>query len=354
MSERLLSKGAFSTPKRFGFRMPGEWERHEGTWLAWPHDLETWPRDIEAVEAIFIQMIEALYTGEKVHVLVNTGAEERYVSALLRERGIKENIFLHAIETAGVWIRDYGPLILVGPKKERAFLNWQFNAWGAKYEAHQKDKDVSKRLSSYFKLMSFAPDMVLEGGAVDSNGAGIFLTTEQCLLNPNRNPQMSREQIEKQLEDFLGARQVIWLASGIAGDDTDGHIDDLARFVSPRKIVSVLEKDRSDINFQPLKENWKRLSQAQDLDGKSFELIALPMPAKVMAGAERLPASYANFYIGNDCVLVPIFRDKNDDRAIGILKELFPKRKVAGIFSMPLLKGLGAIHCATREEPAAV
>lgn len=354
MAERLLSKGAFQTPKRSGFRLPAEWERHEGTWLAWPHDLETWPRDIAEVEQIFVQMIEALHTGEKIHILVNTGAEERYVFSMLREKGIKENIFFHPIETAGVWIRDYGPMILVGKKRERVFLNWRFNAWGGKYEAHQKDKDVPKRLSSYFKLPVFNPDMVLEGGAVDSNGAGVFLTTEQCLLNSNRNPHMTREQIEKYLEDFLGARRVIWLGSGISGDDTDGHVDDVARFVAPGKIVLASEKDRSDSNYAALRENQKRLSETAGPSGSPFELILLPMPAKMTAGGERLPASYANFYIGNHCVLVPTFRDKNDDRALGVLKELFPEKKVIGIFSTPLLKGLGAIHCATREEPAAV
>ncbi len=354
MSEQLLSKGASSTPRGLEFRLPAEWEQHEATWLAWPHDHQTWPHNTGAVEAIFIQIISALHTGEKVHLLVNSGAEERYVSSLLREKGIKENIFFHPIETAGVWIRDYGPMILVGRKRERIFLNWRFNAWGGKYEAHQKDKDIPKRLSTYFKLSVFNPDMVLEGGAVDSNGAGVFLTTEQCLLNPNRNPHMTREQIEKYLEDFLGARRVIWLGSGIAGDDTDGHVDDVARFVDSGKAAVALERDRSDVNYAALRENRKRLLDAVGSDGKPLEIISLPMPGKILDRRDRLPASYANFYIGNHCVLVPTFHDKNDGRAIGILKELFPKRNVIGIFSTPLLKGLGAIHCATREEPAAV
>ena len=334
-----------------GYRMSAEWEPHEATWLAWPHDLETWPRELALIEDLFVCVIEALSDGEKVHVLVRDMAEEARVLGLLAAKGVQHDIFFHVVRTASIWIRDYGPMILCAKGGKRALVRWRFNAWGGKYAALAGDSDVPRALSAFLKLPESTPDMVLEGGSIDSNGAGTLLATEQCLFHSNRNPHLKRQEIENRLKHFLAIRHVVWLGAGIAGDDTDGHIDDIARFVGPRTVVAACEEDPSDVNFLSLQDNWKRLSGAVDQDGKPLEVISLPMPGAVTANGERLPASYANFYIANRCVLVPLFGHRNDDRAQGILKDLFPKREVIGVPCGLLVRGLGAIHCATRDEP---
>lgn len=331
--------------------MHAEWEPHEATWLVWPRDREVWPHELEELERVYLRMIGVLSGGEKVHVLVRDMAEEARVLGLLAAAGITHDVFFHLVTTASVWIRDYGPIILCGDGGRRALVRWQFNAWGGKYAALARDREVPGVFSDFLKLSEFAPDMVLEGGSIDVNGAGALLTTEQCLLHQNRNPQLKRQEIESRLKSFLGVRHIIWLGAGIAGDDTDGHVDDIARFVGLRTVLAARERDRSDPNFAPLEDNRRRLSKAVDQDGKPLEVIALPMPGTVTAKGERLPASYANFYIGNRCVLVPVFGDPNDDHALGILRDLFPKREVVGIPCGLLVRGLGALHCATREEP---
>lgn len=339
------------------FRMAAEWEPHEATWLAWPHNEETWPDRLGEIEEVYTQMIEALTPYEKVRLLVNDDRERDRVANKFSGRGIVErNLFYYKIPTVDAWIRDYGPNFVTsthGQAPRVAFVRWRFNAWGGKYESLARDDQVPDVIAPLLKMRVFRPGLILEGGSIDSNGAGTCLTTEQCLLNPNRNPELSRRQIEETLRRFLGFRHLIWLGEGIEGDDTDGHIDDLARFVNATTVVAAVEADPRDANEEPLQENLRRLSGAQDQDGRRLRVVTIPMPDRVEGPEGRLPASYLNFYIANGVVLVPIFGQKKDAVALKILEELFPQRRVVGIRSEALLLGLGALHCVTHEEPAA-
>lgn len=346
----------FVSPFALGYRMPAEWEPHEGTWLAWPHNEETWPGKLPKIEAIYLQMIEALVPQEKVHLLVNDERERERVEKCLLPRGIPtRNLLYYLIPTVDAWIRDYGPNFILkepGGKKEAAWVKWGFNAWGGKYESLARDEGVGERLAPLLEIPVFRSGLVLEGGSIDSNGLGSSLVTEQCLLHPNRNPHLSRPEIEKALRDFLGFTNPIWLGEGIEGDDTDGHIDDIARFVNPDTVVTAVEKDPGDQNYTPLQENLGRLRNARDQEGKRLAVVEIPMPEPVRVPGARLPASYLNFYIANGVVLVPIFGQAGDLTALKILEGLFPKRRVIGIRSEDLILGLGAIHCVTHEQPS--
>ena len=346
-------------------RMPAEWELHEATWLSWPHDQETWPRDLSELESVYLEMIQYLHTGEKVNILAEDKKSADAILKKLLARGISKNVFIHLIKTNSPWIRDYGP-IFVGKKGERIVTDWMFNAWGKKYAPFDQDDSVPERMSRLMNLEHFPVPMVLEGGSVEVNGLGTCITTKECLLHPNRNPNFPpnkmadppfslaerKKEIEKNLSEFLGSRNTIWLQGGIAGDDTDGHVDEVARFVDSHTIVAALEEDSLDPNHQVLKENRNLLSKAQDQDGNPFKIIDLPMPKPIERNQTRFPASYLNFYIANECVLVPVFGDKNDTKALGILKSLFSARMVIGIPAFPLVYGQGAIHCITQQEPA--
>lgn len=341
------------SPRKLGYRMPAEWEPHEATWLSWPHDLETWPRELEELETTYVEIIKHLHDGEKVRILVSDRSEEKRVFKLLREKGIENNIFIHEIPTDSPWIRDYGPVFINHQEAgSQGLIDWTFNAWGGKYASFDRDDAVPGQIARLFKVQKFGSDLVMEGGAIETNGSGTGLVTEQCLLNPNRNPSLGREDIEQILKEFLDLKQIIWLGEGIAGDDTDGHVDEIARFVSADTICAVSEKNSNDENFRALRENWFRLSEALDLNGNSFRLVALPMPEKIERRGKRFPASYANFYVGNKAVLVPTFGQKSDSATLGILRELFPDRKVAGIDAIPLVYGQGALHCITQQQPA--
>lgn len=336
--------------------MPAEWDRHEATWLSWPKDPVTWPDRVPQAEEIFIKMITALSPHETVNLLVNDAKTEENVSKRLKIAGANlKNVKIHKMITVDSWIRDYGPIFIVrgeGEKKEIAYTDWIFNAWGGKYADLAKDTVIPEKLESILKMPRFETRLVLEGGSIDVNGAGTLLTTEQCLLTPTRNPHLSKEGIEKALSDYLGIKHVIWLGEGIVGDDTDGHVDDIVRFVGPKTVICALEEDKSDANYPMLRENYERLKEAVDQDGRKLEVIPFPMPGKVMSDQGRLPASYANFYIANHVVLVPVFGHKNDKIALAILKEMFPKREITGIHCEPLVWGLGAIHCVTQQQPA--
>jgi agmatine deiminase len=341
-------------PQKLGYRFSPEWALHEATWLAWPNDLKTWPDDLKEVESAYLQMIEVLHRGEKVHVLVSDSETHERIARQVEERGISKQVFFHEETTHSVWIRDYGPTFLTGPEGKIACCSWKFNAWGGKYKIDEQDDRISARVSALVGGDQFDAKMVLEGGSFDVNGEGSLLTTEQCLLNPNRNPNFSRQQIEDDLRDYLGVRHFIWLVEGIAGDDTDGHVDTVARFVSPTTVVAGLASDAEDGNHRALRANWKRLEEAVDQNGKPLTLIQLPMPKKVKVGGSRFPASYANFYVANGAVLVPTYRDANDDIALNVLKDLFPRREIVGIPSIPLIYGRGAVHCATLPQPKGV
>jgi len=345
--------GGAPFPRQLGYRMPAEWEPHRATWLAWPRNPETWPAPLEAVQEIWVKFIVALSAGEEVCLLVNDErAHHGAMSWLTAAGAVMERTVFYTIPTVDVWIRDYGPTFLT--REERgplALIDWIFNAWGGKYLDYVQEEGVNPALAARLGVPVFSPGIVLEGGSIDVNGLGTCLTTEQCLLNPNRNPRLSRSQIEQILGDYLNVCRIIWLDQGIAGDDTDGHIDDIARFVNPTTVVCCLEEDSADENYAPLKENYERLQAAADQDGRKLNVVTLPMPGQVVAEGKRLPASYVNFYIANGIVLVPTYDHPNDRRALGILGELFPDRKVLGVPCRVLVPGMGAIHCVTQQEP---
>ena len=335
--------------------MPAEWERHRATWLSWPHNLETWPDQLELVKDIWAQMVRAISPEEEISLLVNDEKAQAEATKRVRDVGaVMGHVSIYRIPTVDVWFRDYGPTFITRKKEQDnlAFNDWVFNAWGRKYEAYIQDDRVAKEIAGLLQLPVFEHQIVLEGGSIDVNGRGTCLTTEQCLLNPNRNPHLSRHEIEQALRDSLGVNHIIWLGEGIVGDDTDGHIDDIARFVNPTTIVCALEENSGDENYVPLRENFERLKEAKDQDGGKLTVVPFPMPGPVVYEGTRLPASYANFYIANGIVLVPIYDDPNDRVALGILGELFPDRKVMGIPCAPLVIGLGTIHCVTQQEPA--
>lgn len=338
------------TPAELGYSMPPEWRRHSATWLAWPTDTLTWPERVPQVEEIFLRMIAALAPHETVCVLVDDEATERAVRQRCRFHGAA-NIRFYQIPTVDSWIRDYGPNFIIRGESELAYNDWVFNAWGGKYEELRKDDAIPKRLESLLNIPRFEPGIVLEGGSIEVNGEGVLMTTEQCLLNPNRNPHLDRTGVEQYLKDYLGVRKVLWLGEGIVGDDTDGHIDDLARFVSPTTIVCALEEDTTDPNYKLLVDNYQRLLHATDATGRPYEIVTVPMPGIVGGREERLPASYVNFYIANNVVLAPTYGHANDARALKIFQQVFPDRKIVAIPCEPLVWGMGAIHCVTQQQP---
>jgi agmatine deiminase len=345
---------AGNLPAALGFAMPPEWRPHAATWLSWPKDPITWPDRVPQVEEIFLHLIALLGAHERVDLLVDEAATEQIVKARLAGLGADQGeVRFHRVKTSDSWIRDYGPNFLLRESDGQLAVNdWIFNAWGDKYEELKRDSGIPEILAGLLGLKRFTPGIVLEGGSIDVNGAGTCMTTEQCLLNRNRNPRLSKPEIEKYLSDYLGVRQVLWLGEGIVGDDTDGHIDDIARFVSPDTIVCAVEEDPSDPNFALLQDNLERLKEARDPNGRPFRIVTLPMPGPIQGAEGRLPASYANFYIANQLVLVPTFDDRNDAEALRVLTELFPDRKVTGIHSEPLVWGLGTLHCVTQQQPA--
>ena len=329
------------------FIMPPEWAPHAATWFSWPHNRATWPDDLEAAEAALAEAAAALAEGETVHV--NTLDEAR-LRRHLAGRLPPERLVCHAIATDDAWVRDHGA-IFVRDAGQRVALDFRFNAWGGKYPPFDRDDAVARQMAEALGVECVSVDMVLEGGAIDVNGAGTLLTTEQCLLNPNRNPGMARTDIEAALARYLGARQVVWLGEGIAGDDTDGHVDDIARFVAEDTVVAAAERALADVNYRPLQQNLQRLRAARLPDGRPLRVVELPMPPPLYRKGERLPASYANFYIGNRVVLVPVFDCPSDRVAVEILAACFPGRRAVPIDSRALVVGLGAFHCLTQQVP---
>jgi agmatine deiminase len=332
--------------------MPAEWEKHEATWLSWPKDPLTFPGNIiERVEQIYVQMIEALKVGERIDLLVDDDKTEDRVASLISMK----NVRLHKIKSADVWMRDYGPIFVRNSKKVVA-TKWIFNAWGRKYDELLKDNSSGSEICKVTNFQVYEPNIVLEGGSIDTNGEGTCLTTKQCLLNKNRNPKLKMDTIENYLHDYLGFTNIIWLSEGIVGDDTDGHVDDIARFVSKDTVVCMIENDKKDEkNYADLKLNYELLKKSKDQDGTPLKIVPMEMPdiLKTEDGG-RLPASYANFYIGNAVVLVPVFgNEKKDDKALSIMEELFPSRKILGINCRELVFGFGGIHCVTQQQPVA-
>ena len=341
--------------------MPPEWAPHLATYMAWPHNLQTWPGKFEPVPPIFARMAAAIAHFEPVRILVNDSDSIGTVRAMIREAPAPfgaavrmDRVELIAIPTNDAWVRDYGPLF-VNRKDGRAgqiALDWRFNSWGKKYGACDLDDAVPRRLGRHCGFDVIEPEIVLEGGSIDVNGTGALLTTESCLLNRNRNPNLRRDEIEEHLRVYLGVDQILWLGQGIAGDDTDGHIDDIARFTAANTIAAVVEEDPADVNYAPLRDNLQRLLAMRDAAGRSFRIETLPMPPPLYYDGARLPASYANFLIVNGGVIMPSFDCPADEPARTALARLFPGRHVVMVPSTDLVWGLGAIHCLTQQHPA--
>ena len=348
------------TPYELGYRMPAEWEQHEATWLAWPHNSTDWPGKFAPVPWIYAEIVRLLARRERVHLVVEDAkARDRIVSILKRAGANLEQVSFHLWPTNRSWTRDTGPIFVHNKRGEVGITDWKFNAW-AKYDDSKLDDKLPGRVGKLLKVPVWEPvfkngtKCVLEGGSIDTNGQGTLLTTEECLLSEEqqRNPGVGREELERVFRDYLGMEQVIWLDCGIVGDDTHGHVDDCTRFVGPTTILTAVEPNANDANHPILAENLRRLKAARTLDGKQFTVVELPMPKPVVFRGQRLPASYANFYIANGLVLVPTFHDPNDRVALNLLAELFPAREVIGIHCVDMVWGLGTLHCLSQQQPA--
>lgn len=342
------------TPAAEGFAMPAEWAKQDAIWLSWPTNPITWP-DFRMAEVrdSYLKMIEALLPGEQVKLLVDDVKTQDTVRELLQKRGVNDKNLLTFIKpTVDGWIRDYGPTFVTNKKGQKSFVKWIFNAWGGKYSDLAQDTKVFDQAKELVPYDYFEPGIVLEGGSIEVNGLGTCLTTEQCLLNKNRNSHLSKQQIEQLLKDYLNVSNIVWLKEGIVGDDTDGHIDDIARFVNENTILATFEDDTSDENYPLLKENWELLEKARNEKGNPWNVVKLPMPRPIIDDGVRLPASYANFLIANQVVLLPIFRQLGDDAAIGIMRDLFPKHRIVPIDCRSMVYGLGAVHCLSQQEPS--
>ncbi|HWK99916.1 MAG TPA: agmatine deiminase family protein [Parapedobacter sp.] len=343
------------TPKTLGYHFPAEWHPHRATWLSWPHKEASWPGKLEAVYAPYCRFIKEISAGEHVCINVTDAAMEALASTHLAEGGVSmENIRFFFHPTDDAWCRDHGPAFLINRdvNVKKAIVDWGYNAWGNKYPPYEQDDVIPTLVGKALDLSVFHPGIVMEGGAVDFNGQGAVLTTSACLLNKNRNPHLTQGQIEEYLREYYGISQVLWLGDGIVGDDTDGHIDDITRFVNADTVVTVIEENRADENYGLLQDNLQRLKKMRLEGGQQLNIIELPMPAPVIYDGQRLPASYANFYIANAAVVVPTYRDdKNDQRALDILAMCFPDRKIVGIDSTDVIWGLGSWHCLSQQEP---
>ena len=328
--------------------MPAEWEEHEATWLSWPKDPDTFPPELlPRVEAAFAEMAVALSHDEEVRILVD---DEKALARAASFVKAGERVTFAKLRTVDVWVRDYAPTYVRG--EDVALVKWDFDAWGGKYDDLKPDNEAGERIASSTGLRIFRPGLVMEGGSFDVNGKGSLITTEQCLLNPNRNPTLGKERIQEVLGDYLGGTNVVWLKAGIEGDDTDGHVDDVARFVSPRTVAVASEGDAADQNHRALLEDLAVLRGALDELGRPFEVVEVPMPPRLEGPDGRLPASHLNFYIGNGAVLVPTFGGESDGVALKAMEGAFPEREVVGIDCRALVHGLGTIHCVTQQVPA--
>lgn len=342
------------TPRKLDYHFPAEWEKHESTWLSYPHNEASWPGKIHTIFPYYNRFIQELAQGERVNINVTDNEMQERVTKELAAIGTNmNNVTLHIFPTNDAWCRDHGPAFLVinTPDKRKAIVSWEYNGWGNKYPA-ELDNTIPDRIGNLLQLPVFHPGIVMEGGSVDFNGAGTLITTSACLLHPNRNPGLTQGEIELYLQDYYGVEQVLWLGEGIEGDDTDGHVDDLTRFVNEDTVITVIEKDRSDANYEPLKDNLRKLSGFRLLNGKQLNVVELPMPEPKYHEGQRLPVSYANFYIANAGVMVPTYRCKQDDEAISILESCFKDRPVIGLDSVEIIWGLGSWHCLSQQEPA--
>jgi len=342
------------TPKDLGYYFPAEFAPHTATWLSWPHKEASWPGKLDSIYPVYCEFVKYLAKGEKVNINVaNETMKDKAVTLLQKAGADLRQIEFFFYPTDDAWCRDHGPAFLVNPTAEekKMIVKWKYNAWGGKYPPFDLDNQIPLLIGKHYGIPVVAPGIVMEGGSVEFNGKGTLLTTTSCLLNPNRNPQLGKRDIERYLYDYYGVDHILWLGEGIVGDDTDGHIDDLTRFVNEDTVVTVVEASKSDDNYRPLQENLKRLKEMRLENGKQLHVAELPMPSPVVYEGQRLPASYANFYIANDHVIVPTYRDKNDDKALDVLQRCFPQRQIIGLDSWDIIWGLGSFHCLTQQEP---
>ena len=341
-------------PADLGYYFPAEFADHDATWLSWPHKEASWPGKIERIYPPYAQFVAYISRGEKVNIMLTDEVMMNFALEELSKAGaVMGNIRFHFFPTNDAWCRDHGPAFLINPDadEKKVVVNWKYNAWGDKYPPYDLDNMIPGKVADHLRRPCFHPGIVMEGGSVDFNGNGTLLTSTACLLNPNRNPHLNQVVLESYLRDYYGVEQILWLGEGIIGDDTDGHIDDITRFVSADTVVSAIESNKKDENYQPLKDNLELLESFRLLDGKPINVVELPMPAPVIYENTRLPASYANFYIANAAVVVPTFRDKNDEKALQIIAACFPERDVVGVDSLDIIWGLGSFHCLSQQEP---
>jgi agmatine deiminase len=342
------------TPKSQGYYFPAEFSPHESTWLSWPHKEASWPGKIETIFPVYSEFIKLLAEGEKVNINVVDDVMHKFAVGHLQKAGADlGKIHFHFHPTNDAWCRDHGPAFLINPKAEqkKVIVDWGYNAWGGKYPPFDLDDVIPTKVAEKLGLPVYHPGIVMEGGSVEFNGLGDLLTTTACLLNKNRNPHLNQNQIEEYLRNYYGVNHIMWLGEGIVGDDTDGHIDDLTRFVGDDTVVTVVEENKSDENYRLLMENMEQLKKLRLGNGKQLNIVELPMPSAIIWEGQRLPASYANFYISNKYVITPTFLDKNDDRALSILQSVFKDRKVVGLDSTDIIWGLGSFHCLSQQEP---
>lgn len=342
------------TPYELGYHFPAEFAEHYATWLSWPHKEASWPGKIQAIYPYYAQFIKELAKSERVHINVSDEAMKQLALKYITAAGAdieKISFFFHPTNDA--WCRDHGPAFLISPSAQhkKVIVDWNYNAWGGKYPPYDLDDVVPSLIGKEYGIPVFYPGIIMEGGSVEFNGQGTVLTSECCLLNPNRNPHLDKGRVEEYLLHYYGAEQVLWVPEGIIGDDTDGHIDDTVRFVNGDTVLTVIEENKDDENYELLQANLKTLSKMRLINGRQLNIVELPMPEPVVYEDQRLPASYANFYIANASVIVPVFQCGNDDRALQIIQDCFPGRKVVGIDSTDIIWGLGSFHCLSQQEP---
>jgi agmatine deiminase len=342
------------SPKELGYRFPAEFEKHAATWLSWPHKEASWPGKINLIYPSYCRFIQAVAENEPVHINVVDEAMKIFATEKLESISTNmERVKFFTHPTNDAWCRDHGPAFLINPDaaQPKIIVDWNYNAWGNKYPPFDLDDRIPTLIATAYEIPVLYPEIIMEGGSVDFNGRGTLITSESCLLNQNRNPMLSRSGIEAYLEAYYGVDQVLWVKDGIVGDDTDGHIDDTVRFVNEDTVITVVEENKSDENYPILQQILSDLKTMRLLNGKQLNIIELPMPDKIIYEDQRLPASYANFYIANGLVVVPTFRGSKDDLAVRIIQEAFPERKVIGIDSLDIIWGLGSFHCLSQQEP---
>ena len=343
------------TPKQLGYYFPAEFGPHTATWLSWPHKEASWPGKIHTIYPYYCQFIKELTASEKVCINVNDEAMKSFASAQLQAEGVdpgKIEFFFHPTNDA--WCRDHGPAFLINPKAEqkKIIVDWNYNAWGNKYPPFDLDDIIPTLIAKHYELPVYHPGIIMEGGSVDFNGNGTLITSTACLLNENRNPHLDQQQIENYLCNYYGVDQILWVNEGIIGDDTDGHIDDTVRFVNEDTVITAVEENKNDQNYELLQKNLRELKRMRLLNGKQLNIVELPMPEEIIYEGQRLPASYANFYIANESVIVPTYRSTRDTRVLDIIQKCFPGRSIVGIDSTEIIWGLGSFHCLSQQEPA--